>query len=315
MHHFRLLLPVGPRQTAHPPPVYTARMPEDRGVELHRISQRVSVALGPLRGGRPLANSTLIAGERITAVIDTMIGPAMLLPVKAAAVELGGGRAVGYVINSHGDPDHLLGNALFPEALVVAHARVAELLKRPEVAERYRKMLSDQAADEDRDEVLAALTLRGPDVTFDKEMTVRLGGMSATVSYVGPAHSVADCIVWVEEERLLVAADIVFNGLFPLVRDDVDNWFAGLEKALELRPAIVVPGHGPVGGPEILERQRDVLAHVLEAVKDRYAAGVAVEDAASEPAPDDLAALPLAHERWPGAVRGIYGVLARAPVS
>lgn len=286
----------------------------DRGVKLLAVSPRVSVALGPLRGGRPLANTTIVVGERATAVIDTMISPKMVLPARDAALDLGGGRPVAYVLNSHGDPDHLLGNALFTGAQVLAHARVAEVLARPEVRERYEQMLAGQADGENDAEVLAALHVKEPDVTFDQELTVRLGGVSARLQYVGPAHSVADSIVWVEEERLLVAADIVFNGIFPLVRDDLDNWFAGLERASSLQPDVVVPGHGEVGGSELLARQLEVLTAVRDAVKDLYVGGMSVDAAVSEPVPGPLGPLPLAEERWPNAVRGIYGVLERNAV-
>lgn len=287
----------------------------DRGVELIAVSQRVAVALGPLRAGRALANTTLVAGEHATAVIDTMMAPSLLLGARDAALELGRGRDVGYVINTHGDPDHLLGNGLFAGATVVAHARVTDLLDTPEVRERYQQMLSHQAEGETRPEVLAALRIVEPDVTFEREATVRLGGVDIRLEYVGPAHSVADSIAWIEEERLLVTADIVFNGVFPLVRDDLDNWFAGLERAVSLQPAVVVPGHGEIGGPELLERQIEVLAAVRESVKELYAGGVSVEAAAAQPVPADLRGLPLAEERWPGAVRGIYGVLARNSVA
>ncbi len=286
----------------------------DVGVRILDVSPRVRVALGPVRSGRPLANTTVIAGERETAVVDTMIAPAMLVPVREAARELGGGRDVGFVINTHGDPDHLLGNGLFPEAVIVAHAQVVKVLTTLETRERYQQMLTTQAEGEQRQDVLAALHVREPDVTFDQELTLRLGGVSAQLQYVGPAHSVADSIVWLAEERLLVAADIVFNGLFPLVRDDLDNWFAGLERASKLEPAVVVPGHGDIGGPELLTRQLEVLTAVRDAVKGLYAAGTSVEAAASEPPPAPLRSLPLADERWPNAVRGIYGVLERNAV-
>ncbi len=287
----------------------------DRGVKTVHVSRRIAVAQGPVSSGRPLANTTIVCGDLATAVIDTMISPAMAIPVLVTADELGGGRGVRYVINTHGDPDHLLGNGLFAGATVVAHARVADLLDTPEVRERYQQMLSRQTEGETRPEVLSALRIVEPNVTFEREATVRLGGVDIRLEYVGPAHSVADSIAWIEEERLLVTADIVFNGIFPLVRDDLDNWFAGLERAVGLQPAVVVPGHGEIGGPELLERQIEVLAAVRESVKELYAGGVSVEAAAAQPVPAGLRSLPLAEERWPGAVRGIYGVLARNSVA
>jgi len=269
------------------------------GIRFERVSARVIVALGPVDGERAASNSTIVIGNDATLVVDTMISPTLIAPVKAEA-ESSGGRPVAYVYNTHGDPDHLLGNGLFEQAQVVAHARVAELLADPERRAAYQKRLGD-----------AGVALRGPDTTFDKTFDLDLGGLTVHAKYVGPAHSVADTVLWLPEERVYVAADTVFNGLFPLVREDLANWFAALAHGTELDPKFVVPGHGPVGDAATLAWQRDVLERVHDAVRSLYGGGVPLDEAVHAPVPADLQ-LPLAVERWPGAVKGIYQVLDHA---
>ncbi|HLU82734.1 MAG TPA: MBL fold metallo-hydrolase [Trueperaceae bacterium] len=270
------------------------------GVRFERVSSCVVVALGPVAGERAGSNSTIVIGSQATLIVDTMVSPALMAPVKAEAERLGG-RQVGFVYNSHGDPDHLLGNGLFADAQVIAHEKVAELLDDPERRANYEERLA-AAGDP---------PLRGPDVSFAESYDLDLGGITVHAKYVGPAHSVADTVLWIPEERTYVAADTVFNGLFPLVRDDLANWFAALAGGSELAPTTVIPGHGPVGDASTLEWQRDVLERLHDAVRSLYSAGVPVEEAAEAPVPEDLR-LPLAVERWPGAVRGIYGVLTNA---
>ena len=102
---------------------------------------------------------------------------------------------------------------------------------------------------------------------------------------------------------------LVFNGLFPLIREDVQRWLLALDRLQRLEPRHVIPGHGPVGDARTLGWQRRLIEDVFESVKNRYSAGVPVEDAANEPAPERFAALPQAANRWPGAVKGIYRVL------
>jgi cyclase len=270
------------------------------GVRFDRVSSRVVVALGPVDGERAGSNSTIVLGRDATLVIDTMVSPALMEPVKAEA-ELLGGRPVAYVYNTHGDPDHLLGNGLFTQATFVAHAKVAELLADKERRASYEKRLASSGA----------VPLRGPDSTFDDDFELDLGGLTVHATYVGPAHSVADTVLWIPEERTYFAGDTVFNGLFPLVREDLANWFAALAHGSELKPSVVVPGHGPVGDAGTLAWQRDVLERVHDAVRDLYGAGVPVDEAVRAPVPDGLR-LPLAPERWPAAVRGIYQVLDHA---
>lgn len=269
-------------------------------VRFERVSSRVVVALGPLDGPRAGSNSTILIGDEATLVVDTMISPTLVAPVKSEA-ELLGGRPVTYVYNTHGDPDHVLGNGLFEQSHVIAHTKVAELLADGERKAAYEKRL---AAEGD-------VGLRGPDTTFTDDYELDLGSLTVHAKYVGPAHSLADTVLWVPEERVYFAADTVFNGLFPLVRDDLANWFAALAYGSELRPQVVVPGHGPVGDAQTLAWQRDVLERVHDAVRSLYAGGVPVDEAVASPVPDGLD-LPLAAERWPGAVRGIYQVLDHA---
>ena len=267
------------------------------GVRFERVSSRVVVALGPVDGERAGSNSTIVIGDEATLVVDTMVSPALMTPVKAEA-ELLGGRPVAYVYNTHGDPDHLLGNGLFTQAQVIAHARVAELLADKERRATYVRRLAAEGT----------VPLRGPDVTFVDSYELDLGGLTLHAQYVGPSHSVADTVLWIPEERTYLAADTVFNGLFPVVRDDLANWFAALARGSELEPTVVIPGHGPVGDAGTLDWQRDVLERLHDAVRAMYGGGVPVEEAVQAPVPDDLR-LPLATERWPGAVRGIYRVL------
>src|SRR5690606_11113365 len=92
---------------------------------LQRVTERVLVGLGPVQGDRALSNSTVVAGAEATMVVDTMISAELVEPVRAAAVELGS-RPVAWVLNTHGDRDHLGGNGAFEGARVAAHRSVAE---------------------------------------------------------------------------------------------------------------------------------------------------------------------------------------------
>ena len=270
------------------------------GIRFDRITDRLVVAIGPRDGERAGSNSTIVLGDDATLVVDTMVSPALMLPVKAEA-ELLGGRPVAYVFNTHGDPDHLLGNGLFHQAQVIAHAKVAELLTVGDRRATYEKRLAG-AGD---------VGLRPPDITFDESYELDLGGVHVRATYVGPAHSVADTVLWLEQERAFIAADTVFNGLFPLIREDLKNWFAALAHGTELEPRVIIPGHGPVGYDGTLEWQRELLERIHDAVRDLYAGGVPIDEAVDVPVPESLS-LPLAAERWPGAVRGIYHVLDEA---
>jgi len=245
---------------------------------LQRVTERVLVGLGPVQGDRALSNSTVVAGVEATMVVDTMISAELVEPVRAAAVELGS-RPVAWVLNTHGDRDHLGGNGAFEGARVAAHRSVAEH------------------------------GLTRVDEPFDEAWETDLGGLLVQVSYVGPAHSEGDSFAWLPDEGVAITGDVVFNGLFPLVREDVERWLSALDRLQRLEPTHVVPGHGPVGDARTVQWQRGLLEDVYEAVKSRYTAGVPALEAIEAGPPERFATLPQAAARWPGAVKGIYHVL------
>lgn len=277
----------------------TAPISEDKPATFVRVSPRVTVALGAVENQRAASNASLVFGDEATLVVDTTVAPTLARAVRLEAERLGG-RPVSHVINSHGDPDHVLGNSEFPDATVVAHRTVAELFDDPQKRSAYQERL-------DR---FGEGRVRAPDTTFEKDHEIDLGGLRALITYVGPAHSVGDSLVWLPEERVLIAADTVFNGLFPLLRDDLKNWSAALTMAIELDPLVVVPGHGPVGDIATLRWQRDLLDEIHESVKAQFAAAVPLEVAKESEPPAFVANLPLAQERWPGAVACVYRVLS-----
>jgi glyoxylase-like metal-dependent hydrolase (beta-lactamase superfamily II) len=118
----------------------------------------------------------------------------------------------------------------------------------------------------------------------------------------GPAHTKGDQTVLVEDASVLFAGDLVEEGCFPIFPyfppDDADvdpsAWIGALEELETLAPQVVVPGHGAVGGVELVATQRGF----MEVMRDRaYAAagdGMSADEAVSALEPE-LQAL---HPDW-----------------
>ena len=273
-------------------------------VRFHRVSDRITVALAPVVGERVLANATIVVGDRTTVVIDTMISPAMVEPVRHEAERLGG-RPVRWVFLTHADPDHVLGLPSFPDATVIAAERAYEALQVPAVRERYAGIHASGGGD------AASFEMPRVDVAFAERARLDLGGIHLEAIVVGHAHSPADTIVWCPQERVAWSGDLVFHGVFPLMRDELDRWYVGLERLSAWQPEVVVPGHGLVAGPDVLAAQFRVLKAVEAEATALYRAGVPVEEAAQRARVEAYGDLPLAGERLPEAVRQVYGILDR----
>lgn len=281
------------------------REPPRAEVRFERVSERITVALAPVVGVRALANATIVLGDRRTAVVDTTFMPDQASAVRAEAERLGGGRPVDLVLLTHADPDHVLGLASFGAPMVVGSAAAAAALRDPEVERAYAGIAERQGVDPTR------FAMPRVDVAFDAHARVDLGGIVLEATYVGPTHSVGDTAWWCAAERIAWAGDLVFHGCFPLVRTEVRRWIDALDRVEAWGPATVVPGHGEVAGPDVLEAQRRVLRALLDAVAPLRAAGVPAAEAAERLAGAPYRDLPLADERWVAAVAGAYGDLDR----
>lgn len=151
-------------------------------------------------------------------------------------------RPIRYVIVSHYHADHFYGLQVFKEAgaQIWAH-RNAEGATRTEAAlERFAQRRQDLFPWVDEHTRFIE-----PDVYLEGDTDFRLGGLHFAIRHVGPAHSAEDLALFVKEDGVLYAGDLVFKGRVPFVGDaDSRAWLASLDKLTALRPRVLVPGHG-----------------------------------------------------------------------
>ena len=144
---------------------------------------------------------------------------------------------VRYVILTHYHADHTYGAYLFPQADVVAHALCRKLL----IKRGIPALKKAQAGEPDLEEVV----LRLPDITFDSgEIGFQLAGKVVRLIHA-PGHSPDLVMVYVENDRVLFAADAVMP-VPSIVDGDVEVLRASLRKVAELPVENLVQGHGEV---------------------------------------------------------------------
>ncbi len=144
---------------------------------------------------------------------------------------------VRYVILTHYHADHTYGAYLFPQADVVAHARCRALLAKIGAP----ALKAAQAEEPELEEVV----LRRPNITFDDgEMALQLGGRLMRLIHV-PGHSQDSVMVYVEDVRVLFAADTV-TPVPSIVDGDMDALRVSLQKVARLPIENMVQGHGEV---------------------------------------------------------------------
>jgi len=169
-------------------------------------------------------------------LVDTLPFPSEAREMKlfVERVSLPGVR---YIILTHYHADHTYGAYLFPRADVVTHALCKTLLLDVGVP----ALEAAQAAEPELEEV----SLRLPDITFeDGQLSLRLGDKVMNLIHV-PGHTADSVMVYVEDDRVLFAADTVLP-VPSIVDGDIDELRASLRKVTELAVENMVQGHGEI---------------------------------------------------------------------
>lgn len=221
------------------------------------------------------ANCTGIAGRDAVLLVDPLVAPAHARLVEDA-VRAWTDRPVHFVVLTHHHTDHALGAGWFAAggATVVAHraCRAAMEREHPELVRSRRKVPALAELFRDADPYSPSLVLDGD------EWEVDLGGTRVEVRHPGPGHTPGDLVVWLEDESLTVCGDLVSVGYHVNYEDaSLDRLERGLEELLARETRTYVPGHGALGGPEIVKAQHDYHRTVADA-----AAGGTVEEGAEK---------------------------------
>lgn len=208
-------------------------------------------------------NVGIVVGERSALVVDTGMGPRNGETVRAHADRLTAGRRL-FLTLTHFHPEHGYGAQAFADAAVTIYNRAQhEDLKRKGTGYlELFKTFGDPVAAE-----LEGVELVDPDVVYDGAAELDLGGRHARLEEWGRAHTLGDQTVFLPEQRVLFCGDLVEERCFAIFPwfppDDVDvdghRWIEVLHELERLDPAVVVPGHGDVGGVEVISGAREYL--------------------------------------------------------
>lgn len=153
-------------------------------------------------------------------------------------------KPVRRVIVTHYHADHFYGLAAFKAAgaEVWAHKAAREYIESGEGAARLEQRRRDLSPWVD-----ARAGIVPPGRWLDGDTSFSFGGLHFDLITMGPAHSPDDLVVVVREDQILFSGDILFSGRVPFVGNaDSRRWLATMDRLLELKPAVMVPGHGAV---------------------------------------------------------------------
>ncbi len=102
-------------------------------------------------------------------------------------------------------------------------------------------------------------------------------------------HTEEDCIAWLPDDRVLLVGDIFGWGLIPLTRGLNEETAGMLRRTyrhmIDLDPAVMIPGHGPLGDKSTLERWLEYFDWLIDRCRQLAEAGRSDEEITAELAP------------------------------
>ena len=245
-------------------------------VQARQVAASVWFAQGEAALGSP-ANRNFIsnAGFVVTGdgvvVVDALGSPALAIEL-IAEIKRVTSEPIRFVIVTHFHADHIYGLQAFKAlgATILAHPAGKEYLNSDTAQRRLEASRLDLSPwiDAHTRLVPADRWLEAP------ETTLRVGSMDFVVRHVGPAHTPEDLVVFVPQRGVLFAGDLVFRGRIPFVgQADSRQWITSLSRLIDFKPALLIPGHGPVSDKPMadLELTRDYLVFLRQTMAEAAA--------------------------------------------
>src|SRR6266436_2805925 len=245
-------------------------------------------------------NIAIVVGRYATLVVDTGLGPRNGATAARVAAKLAPDNPKLFLTSTHFHPEHAAGEPGFPPGTIL----IRNAVQQQEMEKHGQEMIDmfSQRSPQNKD-LLAGVVLRPPDVLFDQEATIDLGGVTARLLWFGGAHTKGDELTFVEPDRTLVSGDVVQNKTMPNIFGDGGTpatWLAVLDKVEALNAAHILPDHSAPGDGSLVGAERDLIAGIQTRALALKQQGVSVEDAGKQIS----AELKTQHPDWPNTNAG-----------
>ena len=249
----------------------------------------------------PQGNTTVIIGEREVLVVDSCYLPSSARE-DIAQIKQWTNKPVRYLVNTHWHFDHTMGNGTywdaFPGLTIIAQTETAKQVagynpgwfeRFPKRGDRLKqileagkdgngKVLSEGEKKEYADAIAGIAPVqdefklivdRPPNVTFDSELSIDLGGRIVQIKHLGRGNTAGDAVVYLPKEKILITGDLVVHPV-PYFFGGYPSEFAKTLRRLDqIGYDLIVPGHGELLRAENGRNYIRLLSELLEAVTAR----------------------------------------------
>jgi cyclase len=205
-------------------------------------------------------------------LVDAPLIPTQALDWRAQIEDEYPGDPFLYLINTDHHRGHALGNQYFMPVRVIAHERAHKEMSG--YTDNFKERVRNSFKREPEIQVqLNNIQIIPPHVTFTNRAKLLFGNRTVELIFVG-GHTPATSIVWLPDESICFVGDILWVDQHPyMAQGNTLEWLAALELIRNLGAEQLVPGHGPVCGPDTTYRVGEYISFMRGRVRDFYLEG------------------------------------------
>jgi len=265
---------------------------------LYRVGPSAYAWLVP-NGSWGETNLGLVVCGKKSVLIDTCWDLKFTREALDAAADLLRDAPIEFVINTHADGDHCWGNQLFADKPIlgtdacvrqfhqhaprelIALGSAGKHLARLHVAglSTFGHYLHHMFAPYD----FRGLKLTPPNQPFSGQRSLQVDGVELVLLEVGPGHTAGDCLVYVPDQGVVYAADVLFVGVTPVAwSGPIENIISALKRVLALEPRVIVAGHGQLASPADVQHVIDYWEFAQHELWARRQRGMQAHEAARD---------------------------------
>jgi len=219
----------------------TAQERESPPLTLDKVSESVYQIMGGSG-----SNGGIIIGENAVLLVDAKMNEESVNQTMEAVQKLTD-KPIKYLVNTHSDGDHIMGNRYFPKSVIfIAHENCRN---------DFFKVNFGRESDWGEPEYYPFT----PSLTFTENMNVWLGKSMVGLYYFGVGHTTGDAVVYFPDDKIAFLGDQYFSTRPQLIHSNKNgNSFEHvktLTKMLETLDAeIFLSGHSDPVGREDMEK-------------------------------------------------------------
>jgi cyclase len=235
--------------------ILLAQNQELKPVSLEKVSGNIYQILGGSG-----ANGGVYIGENGILVIDSKMNEESVRQTIAAIKQISD-KPIKYLVNTHSDGDHIMGNRWFPESVT--------FVSQKNCRDDFFKENFGRVSDWDEPQFFPFV----PSLAFKDNMDIWMGHEKIELHYFGIGHTTGDCVVYFPNEKIAFVGDQYFTGRPQLIHSNKGgNSFdhvKTLTKMLETLDAEkFCNGHGPVASRDDIKKHIQIMVDRQAKVKD-----------------------------------------------